>query len=154
MTRLSSRSTWFSKRLFPIVWFGFVAVFFVISLSGALYRGDVPAFVLFIPILMAVLGYFVMKQLIFGLADEVWDAGEELVVKKHGREARIPLTDIVNVSYSVATNPQRVTLRLRQSGPFGKEITFAAPAVWIPFAKSPVIEDLITRVDEARSQRR
>ena len=154
MTRLSSRSTWLSKRVFPIVWFGFVAVFFVISLSGALYRGDVPAFVLFVPILMGVLGWVVMKQLIFGLADEVWDAGSELVVRKQGREARIRFADIVNVSYSVATNPQRVTLRLRQSGPFGKEITFAAPTTWIPFAKSAIIEDLITRVDEARSARR
>jgi hypothetical protein len=60
------------------------------------------------------------------------------------------LRDIIKVSYSVATNPQRVTLTLRQSSVFGREVTFAPPTTWIPFAKSPIIENLIQRVDAAR----
>jgi hypothetical protein len=46
--------------------------------------------------------------------------------------------------------PNRVVLSLREATVFGKEIAFAAPIVWIPFAKSPIIEDLSRRIDVAR----
>lgn len=154
MTRLSSRSTSFTKRVFPVAWFGVIAYFLAYSLSGTAPRGGVRALLLFGPILIAALGYLAMRRFIFSLADEVWDAGGEIVVKNQGRESRIPLGDIVSVRYSVATRPQRVTLGLRRPGPFGTEITFAAPTSWIPFARSPVIEDLISRVDAARRQAR
>ena len=155
MKRLSSRSTLFTKRLFPFAWFGVIAYFAVYGLSGTLPRGGgVRALLVLGPILIAAIGYLAMKRFIFTLADEVWDAGSEIVVKHQGRESRIPLTDIVNVSYSVATRPQRVTLSLRRPGPFGTEVAFAPPTSWVPFAKSPVIEDLISRVDAARRQGR
>jgi hypothetical protein len=106
------------------------------------------------PVLMAGFGYFVMKHVVFDLVDEVWDLGSELVMKNNGQEAHVALADIVNVSYSVVTNPQRVTLTLRQPTAFGTEVTFAAPTMWIPFAKSPIIEELIKRIDVARGSRR
>lgn len=109
-----------------------------------------PVQFLILPLVMAAFGYFLMKNLIFNLVDAVWDLGTELLVKNNGRETRIALREIINVSYSALTNPQRVTLTLRQPSIFGKEVTFAAPTVWIPFAKSPIIEDLIHRVDAAR----
>jgi hypothetical protein len=111
---------------------------------------DIPLPLLFVPVAMAAFGYFLMKNLVFDLVDEVWDAGSELLVKNKGRQARIALTDVMNVSYSVVTSPQRVSLTLRQPSLFGREITFAAPTRWVPFAKSPVIENLIQRIDEAR----
>jgi hypothetical protein len=149
MTRLSSGSTWFTKRMFPILWFGVIAFFLVYSLSGTLPRGGMRALLVLGPILIAAAGFLAMKRLIFSLADEVWDAGSDLVVRNQGREARIPLADIASVNYTVTTRPQRVTLRLRQSSAFGREITFAAPTTWIPFAKNPLIEDLIARVEDA-----
>jgi hypothetical protein len=111
---------------------------------------DIPLPLLFVPVAMAAFGYFLMKNLVFDLVDEVWDAGSELLVKNKGGQARIALAEVVNVSYSVMTNPQRVSLTLRQPTVFGREITFAAPTTWIPFAKSPAIEDLIERIDAAR----
>lgn len=99
---------------------------------------------------MAGFGYLLMKNLLFDLADEVWDVGSHLVVKNRGAEQAVALQDVVNVSYTVASSPNRVTLTLRGATPFGKEISFAAPIVWIPFAKSPIIEDLIRRIDVAR----
>jgi hypothetical protein len=150
MSRISSRSTFFTKRVFPTLWFGFVAVLFLSSIVGEASGRNIPVQFLIFPVVMGGFGYFIMKNLVFDLADEVWDAGSELLVKNHGREARVGLRDVVNVSYSVATNPQRVTLTLRQPTALGKEITFAAPTTWIPFAKSPVIEDLIQRIDAAR----
>jgi hypothetical protein len=133
-----------------MVWFGFLALFFLVTVAAKSAGADIPLPLLFGPIAMAGFGYFLMKNLVFDLVDEVWDAGSELLVKNKGRQARIALAEVVNVSYSVMTNPQRVSLTLRQPTVFGREITFAAPTTWIPFAKSPVIEDLIERIDAAR----
>jgi len=135
------------------VWFGFLALVFVTGIVGASAGADVPVPFLIVPVVMAAFGYFLMKNLVFDLVDEVWDAGSELLVKNRRRQARIALADIVNVSYSVATSPQRVTLTLRQPGVLGKEISFAAPTTWVPFAKNPIIENLIHRVDAARRLR-
>lgn len=139
-----------TKRIFPTVWFGFLALFLLVSLGSKSAGSDIPLPLLFVPIAMGGLGYFLMKNLVFDLVDEVWDAGSELLVKNKGRQARVALTDIMNVSYDVMMNPQRVTLTLRQPSLFGREITFAAPSTWMPFAKSPIIEDLIERIDAAR----
>ena len=55
---------------------------------------------LIVPLLMAVFGYWIMKKLVFNLADEVLDAGNALVVRSGGQEERIALSDIKNVNYS------------------------------------------------------
>lgn len=154
MKRISSRMTFLGKRVFPTLWFGFFGFMFISTVAAAVSRGKVPLQFWILPVVMAGFGYLLMSNLVFDLADEVWDAGSELVVKNGEREERVALSEIVNVSYSVVTNPQRVTLTLRRSTPFGKEITFAAPTTWIPFARSPLIDDLIDRVDVARSSRR
>ena len=149
MTRISSRMTFYSKRVFPVVWFGFLGIFVFTALSASGARGFPPAF-LIMPLVMAVFGYFLMKKLVFDLADEVWDDGTDLVVKNRGQVERIPLSNITNVSYTAVSNPQRVTLTLRNPGPLGKEITFSPPVRWVPFARSPIVDQLIERIDAAR----
>jgi hypothetical protein len=99
---------------------------------------------------MAIFGYFVMKKLVFDLADEVFDDGDSLVVRFGSEEERIPLSQIINISYSYMSNPSRVTLTLRTPGRFGKEVTFSPPQEFLPFAKSPIVADLIARTDVAR----
>src|SRR5262249_44021078 len=95
--------------------------------------------------------FFIRKKLVFDLVDEVWDDGAALIVKDKGREDRIALSNIVNISYSPLVNPPRVTLTLRQpTNHFGTEISFSAPIRFVPFAKSELIEELIRRVDAAR----
>jgi hypothetical protein len=151
MRRISSRTTFWYKWIFPIVWFGFLALFFAGGvLTNVLNNRTqlVPFIVL--PAVMAVVGYVIMKKLVLDLVDEVWDDGVALVVRDRGREDRIALSNIMNVSYSPLINPPRVTLMLRQPSNFGAEISFSAPVRFVPFAKSPVIEDLIHRIDAAR----
>ena len=150
MNRISSRLTFLTKRVFPTLWFGILGVIFLAGIVGTSFGRDMLVQFLIIPVAMGAFGYFLMKNLVFDLVDEVWDTGSDLLVKNKGREARIALSDIINISYSVATSPQRVTLTLRQPSGFGKEITFAAPTTWVPFAKSRIIENLIQRVDAAR----
>ena len=95
-----------------------------------------------------------MKKLVFDLVDEVWDDGDALVVKNRGQEQRIAFSDIKNVNYSPFVNPPRVTLSLRRPTIFGEQITFCAPVRLVPFSTSPVINDLIERVDRARAASR
>jgi hypothetical protein len=90
---------------------------------------------------MIVGGYFFMKKLVFDLVDEVWDDGDALVIRNRG------------VSYSPFTNPPRVTLSVRRPTVFGEEIAFNAPTRIVPFSTSPVIKDLIERIDLARRKR-
>jgi hypothetical protein len=150
MRRISSRMTFFNKRVFPAIWFGFLILF----AGGALYSSaghGTPQFkFLIMPVLMIVLGYFFMRRLVFDLVDEVWDDGNALVIKNRGDEERIALSDIKNVSYSPFMNPPRVTLSLRRPTVFGDEIAFNAPTRFIPLTKSPIIVELIDRVDLAR----
>jgi hypothetical protein len=42
-------------------------------------------------------------------------------------------------------------LSLRTPSVFGDQITFGAPIRLMPFSTSPVIDDLIERIDQARS---
>ncbi|HTV83405.1 MAG TPA: hypothetical protein VME18_12200 [Acidobacteriaceae bacterium] len=150
MEPISSRMTFYYKRIFPLIWFGFLAFMAVTVFAASHESGGPPPFVLVVLALMALVGAFIMKKLVWDLADEVLDGGDALVVRFGDHQERIPLADIMNVSYAWVQGPPRVTLTLRTAGKFGNELSFAAPNRFIPFAKSPVIVDLIQRVDAAR----
>ncbi len=149
MKRISSRGTYFYKKVFPFIWFGFLAIFLCIAIFG---RAPTFPFVL-LPIVMATFGYFLFRKLLFSLADEVIDGGDYLIVKKGTEQERIALRDIMNVSYTSVQNPPRVTLTLRRPGVFGDEIAFALRSRFAaPFRKDPIVVDLIKRIDEARQR--
>jgi hypothetical protein len=149
MRRISSSWSFFYKRIFPAVWFGFLILF--VGLSVFFGQRSLPF--LIVPLGMMGFGYFLMKKLVFDLVDEVWDDGDALVVKNRGRNERIAFVDIKNVNYSPFVNPPRVTLSLRRQTTFGDQITFCAPVRFIPLTASPVIAALIDRIDQARHKR-
>jgi hypothetical protein len=154
MRRISSKMTFFYKRIFPVFWFGFLILFIAIPLLFDGARDGPPPFpFLIVPLIMMGFGYFVMKKLVFDLVDEVWDDGETLLIRNGGQEERVALCDIKNVSYSTVINPPRVTLSVRHPTTFGDRIAFVAPVRLVPFSTSPVINDLIERVDRARQRR-
>jgi hypothetical protein len=156
MKRISSRQTVFYKRVFPVLWFGFIAFTVLVDLLETRRAPHaVPLPVVIVPVVMAVLGYALFRRLLFDLVDEVWDDYDALVVRKAGVEARVPLKDIINVGYSSFTNPARVTLTLRDPSPLGRHITFipwsrAFTFRWL--SRNPIIDELIERVDQARRQ--
>src|SRR5690348_9573681 len=99
MRCISSRATSWYKRIFPIVWFGFIGVFVVVNIfviSGGPLSW-VPA--VLVAAVMSVVGYFAMKGFILDLVDEAWDDGDALIVKNGGDSDRIALSDISNVGY-------------------------------------------------------
>jgi hypothetical protein len=153
MKKISSRTTYISKTVFPVLWFGFLAIFLAIGiLTGAAKANLV---FLIVPAVMALFGFFLMKNLVWDLVDEVYDCGDFLLIRNRGEEERVLLSNIMNVSSSIAMNPPRITLRLVTPGKFGGEITFSPVVSFTlnPFVKSQVAEDLIVRVDRARLKR-
>ena len=149
MKRLSSRATPLLKWALPLGWM------VVTATVGALAWLDphrdlfALAVVCFLPVFLAILYRFQ----IWPLADVVEDAGDALLVRRRGVELRVPLADIVNISVPNYSRTRKVTLRLRRAGQLGDEIVFlpVTRLRWNPFARDPLVEDLISRVDAARS---
>jgi hypothetical protein len=155
MHRISSQMTFFYKRVTPIIWFGFIALSLATPLVRFLFR--LPASIeplpfLLAPAFMAIVGYFIMRKLLFDLVDELLDGGDALIIRNRGVEERLPLAYIITVNYAPLTSPPRVTLSLRYSGPFGDKVAFCAPVRFSPlaiFSPNPASEDLINRIDAA-----
>lgn len=149
MQKISAGGAFFQKRIFPVLWFG--GIFFMFGLQ--FYEGkQFNPFSLLVLLLMCGGGFAVMKHLIFDLVDEVWDDGDVLVVRNHGLEARIPLSNIINVNCATS-NKSRITLMLREETVFGREISFMPPPRFLAFSMHPVAKGLIERVDRARKAR-
>jgi hypothetical protein len=152
MRRISSKATFLYKRVFPIFWFGFLVIFIIGAVWGSRPHGPLAPF-LIIPAIMIVLGYVLMKRLVFDLVDEVLDAGDALLIRNGSLQEQVPLSDIINVSYTQFINPPRVTLSLRNPGSFGDKVSFTPPIRFMPFSTSSVIDELIARIDTARRRR-
>lgn len=152
--RISSRQIYFMKRVFPLIVFGTLALFIAISFTAALRQPGFPYPVLIAPLFVAGVFYFIFRRLIFDLADEVVDEGDALRVRIGSEEERIPLSQIINVSYAGMTNPPRVTLTLRHPVRFGREVSFS-PIQRLAESlsgKNLLVSELIERVDAARQR--
>jgi hypothetical protein len=154
MSLISSTLTFYYKRVFPLIWIAGCVLIGGLGLYAALSKGSgLFPFVVIMPIIF-VLGIYFMKKYVFDLVDEVWDDGDALVVKNKGQEQRIALADITNVSYAALTSPPRVVLSLRHPTVFGDEVAFCAPVQIMMMSQSPVIVELIKRVERARESHR
>ena len=155
--RISSRNTFFLKKVFPLLWFVFLAFLVAIVVTVGARQRDFSFLVisLFTPLALAAFGFFFMKKFVWDLVDEVYDCGDFLQVRNRGEEDHVQLSNIMNVSVTSFMNPPRITLRLVNSGKFGSEISFSPIRKFTlnPFPKDPIAEDLIVRVDQARSRR-
>src|SRR5215470_8816587 len=117
MRLVSSKMTFFFKRVSPILWlFGVLSVLGVLSESG-----EEPSTILLLIGAATLVFIFVYWFVVLKLADEVLDAGNALVVRKGGREERIALSDIKDIKYSPYRfdHPPSVTLSLRRPSVFG-----------------------------------
>jgi hypothetical protein len=151
MKKISSKSTFFNKRIFPVMWFGIIGMFILIVLTGGSSRGSLMIPPIVILLIMVIFGYFFMKKLVFDLVDEVFDDGIScLLVRNKNKEERIDYRNIKNVNYTVMTNPHRATLSLRTPCKFGNEVSFIPEMSWIPFRKNRNIIELIDKVDKLR----
>lgn len=153
MRRLSSSSTVFYKRIFPVLWLT------VVVLSGAMMwllpaRAGQPFWPPFLLLpFMLVVGFLVYRKLIAGLLDEVWLDGDNLLLKNRREQLRVALRDVMNINASSMTNPRRITVMLRTSSRFGRDLSFipASPrGLFSAFKPDPIATELIERVDSLR----
>lgn len=160
MERISSGQTFFMKRVFPVIWLGFVGIGLVAGglgiFSGKDAHGHAPPPFLFLlgPVMMLIFGFVLFRKLLWDLADSVDDCHDYLLVRRGSVEERVVLTNVLNVSMTQFTNPPRLTLRLRKPGQLGDEIVFIpkSPGLRLnPFRRNAIAERLILRVDQARN---
>lgn len=87
-----------------------------------------------------------------GLADEVFDGGDHLVVRVGPDEERVPLGEIEDVKESrLMKQPPQLELVLTRPGKFGRVISFIPTGYSIvPLTKSPLFYELKERIAAAR----
>lgn len=150
MTKISS-NMFLIKRGFTLLWFGGLAFFLMDALNDRIY--EKAPLVIVVICLMAVFGFFFFKKQLWNLADEVYDCGDFLLVKNRGKEDKVALSNIMNVNFTVQS-PPKITLSLVKTGKFGTEILFSpiSQIIFSKSAKNQVAEDLIVRVNQAKSK--
>lgn len=153
MEKISSRQTFFVKRAFPALWFGFLMFFAIL----AAFAGDVakdPA-ILAVPLVMAAVGFFIFRFLAWDLMDEVLEGEDFLLVRRGGAEERMQLSSVMSVSISLFINPARISLRLRNPGKFGDKISFIpkmSTRLFHPFGRNETMQRLINKIDRLRNR--
>ena len=76
LQRISSGSVALGKVVFPVIWFGILAIVLLIGLFGKDTHGNHSLGAIVFPLFMAAIGYFLMKKTgLWERADEVLDAG-------------------------------------------------------------------------------
>ncbi len=102
---------------------------------------------------MGVILAIVFKRRMWGLADEVLDGGDHLVIRRGKREARIEPANASEVSVDSGP-PTIVTLQLRLTSEFGANVSFLPnPTSRNPLATSSIAEDLVRGVQQLDERR-
>jgi hypothetical protein len=156
--RRISRSGVFYKQVFPVLW-GALSLVVVIYWARdiALAGSDRSLFELLIPCAVAAFGNVLNGLYTSGVADEVTDAGDYLLVRIGAKATRVRIADIMSVSESQLFHPHRITLRLVRPGPLGGVISFLPPldvSFLIPLATSRITDDLTKRVERVQGAMR
>lgn len=113
---------------------------------------DYPTLAITLVILGVILAV-VFKRRMWGLADEVLDGRDYLVIRRGKREARVELANVSEVSVDSGP-PTKVTLQLRLPSEFGAKVSFLPnPTSRNPLATSSIAEDLVRRVQQIDERR-
>jgi hypothetical protein len=147
MRLISSTWTWWYKKVFPAIWFGFLGIFALAWVPGVIQQ-KVPTVAIFIPLVMAAFGYILMRVLGFSLVDEVWIENNNLVVRNHGQEDRFLITNISSVRSKWLQNPEHIVLTLKEPCCFGQKVVFSPTFRWLRFGRHPIADELIKLAHE------
>jgi hypothetical protein len=134
--------TFVNKKLFPVFWFGFLIVFMCVMIPSIVAGNNSPV-ALLIPLMMMAFGYVLMRSLVFDLVDEVYLDIDQIVIRNGGEEDRFSVKNVINVNASIMTNPERLTLTLREPCKFGSEVTFSPTMRLLHFGRHPLAKELI-----------
>jgi hypothetical protein len=148
MKRITSKGTIFYKRVFPVMWLGGLAAAAVLMLgSGKLKESDSVMPFLVAVVLLATMGYLIMKTQLWILIDEVHDEGASLLFRNADTAVRVNLADIESVSYkTIGVVVPRVTIRVKHETELGSKLRFMPTVRAIPFMKVAAINELVDRI--------
>lgn len=120
-----------------------------IALSAAGYasylvlRGQLSLTWLLALLLLTACGIAYVRKFVLPLADEVFDDGNTLLVRRGGDSVRIPLGDIGTVEYSLIFDPPRVVLHTNTAGKVAF-MPYLTPGMCI-FREHPLVAELGSR---------
>src|SRR5262252_2570863 len=106
MRPVSSKMTFFYKRVFPVIWFGFLLLLFAFGL----FSTSPDILFLIVLLLMAVFGYWFMKKVMFNLADGVLRATRWLygaADRKNASRCPTSRTSIIRLTCTRRRSPCR-----------------------------------------------
>jgi hypothetical protein len=153
MRAISFKNTALFKRG---VWLSALALLAVVAapsaLDGDLWRDPLPS-AMAIGLLAAALVYFFWKTQLYRLADEVLDCQDSLKVRRGRLTEMIPLSNVAGAEVASGGGLHRITLRLRERSPMGRQIDFLPQAsLWsnLPAVKRLAL-DLTERANDARA---
>lgn len=150
MNQLSAKASSSYKRLFAIIFYSVAALLYVWFVSAMFYDQEFDLLILCTPLILAVIGYFMMKDAMIGLVDEVLDCGEYLLIKHEGKETEVKLSDIVQFDYAYATTPPMISMTYHKYQKNGKTIRFS-PALQGDLSRpDPEIQRLIQRIEASK----
>ena len=154
MNTISSRWTWWTKKVTPLL--VFVGIPAMLLLPKDEDFGGIKGYAMLA--LLFVVAVFCWWWFVSDLADEVQDCGDWLLVRRGDVEEKVMLTNIMQVKDSGRGDSPRIVLRLIVPGRFGRYVAFMPKqdVGWSfnPFAKTEVGENLIARVEQARDNAR
>jgi hypothetical protein len=153
MRKISNSWTVYYKRILPATWIAILIIWTVV-MSGMAGTPLVRSgwVTLGLPFAMAIVAIILARRILWRCADEVFDRGDALVVRRGRREAEIPIGEIGRVQSHVLVRPHRITLHLARPGTFGSEVMFIpihdGPRVL--FGKTRIAIELGRRAEDAR----
>jgi len=99
---------------------------------------------------VAMTGGIITLIYVLSFADEVWDVGDALTVRRSRHRERIPLANIISLTHKVAKPPYSI-LSLRVPCRFGRTIRFMTILRGSSLEPDPALyDDLPVRINEAR----
>ncbi|MEX1666468.1 hypothetical protein [Zhongshania arctica] len=121
-------------RSFAKLWLGFFAIacLFILAAEGVFSFGA------FVCLFMLAVGFYYFKQTVWGLADEVWDNGDFLLVVKSGQQYQLFFNQIKSIKHTYPNHKHLITISTKYNNSFGRSVTFRAEKGY-PVLKSPKI---------------
>ena len=115
------------------VYFGLILAFLVllgslVPLEGVLSRNVLLSCAAGLCFAIAVVS--INLWMVWDLADEVWDEGGTVRIKKGDEEIRLSYADIADVRRSTPFRPLAITLVLREKSALGSRIAFSPCSAW------------------------
>jgi hypothetical protein len=143
MRRLSSALVpWWYKRI-GLWCLGATAVLACGIILFFVFRGRLQPLWMLVPTALTLLGVAYIRAFVMPLADEVFDDGDVLVVRRGNDTTRHALHDITKVDYSLVFDPPRIVLHTRT----GERIVFM-PRINVGmcfFRQHPLVAELRSR---------